>query len=103
MQNATTDSTLIRNAAQVPQALSPAIGFSMYNLRPFYPYQIIPSVSIGLIYLIIISFFSFAFYLPIHFKVRTVSSLPLSSHKSTNIQTPSTSNPMATHPSYSGN
>lgn len=32
--------------------------------------QVIPSVSIGLIYLIIISFFSFAFYLPIHFKVR---------------------------------
>ena len=70
MQNATTDNTLIRNAALAPQALSPAIGFSMFNLRPFYPYQVIPSVSIGLIYLIIISFFSFAFYLPIHFKVR---------------------------------
>lgn len=68
MQNATTDTTLIQNAALVPQALSPAIGWSMYNLRPFYPYQVIPSVSIGLIYLIIISFFSFAFYLPIHFK-----------------------------------
>jgi hypothetical protein len=68
MQNATTDTTLVRNAARVPQALSPAIGFSQYNLRPFYPYQVIPSVSIGLIYLIIISFFSFSFYLPIHFK-----------------------------------
>lgn len=68
MQNATTDTALVRNAARVPQALSPAIGFSQFNLRPFYPYQVIPSVSIGLIYLIIISFFSFAFYLPIHFK-----------------------------------
>ncbi|KAK4544956.1 hypothetical protein LTR36_003861 [Oleoguttula mirabilis] len=68
MQNATTNATLVRNAARVPQALSPAIGFSQFNLRPFYPYQVIPSVSIGLIYLIIVSFFSFAFYLPIHFK-----------------------------------
>ncbi|KAK3117599.1 hypothetical protein LTR53_000925 [Teratosphaeriaceae sp. CCFEE 6253] len=68
MQNATTDAVLVRNAAAVPQALSPAIGFSQFNLRPFYPYQVIPSVSIGLIYLIIVSFFSFSFYLPIHFK-----------------------------------
>ncbi|KAH9834333.1 nitrosoguanidine resistance protein SNG1-like, partial [Teratosphaeria destructans] len=68
MQNATTNTTLVSNAAAVPQALSPAIGFSQFDLRPFYPYQIIPSVSIGLIYLIILSFFSFSFYLPIHFK-----------------------------------
>ncbi|KAK0253784.1 hypothetical protein LTS09_011088 [Friedmanniomyces endolithicus] len=68
MQNATTDASVVRNAAKVPQALSPAIGFSQFNLRPFYPYQVIPSVSIGLIYLIILSFFSFSFYLPIHFK-----------------------------------
>lgn len=40
MENATTNATLIRNAALVPQALSPAIGFSQYNLRPFYPYQV---------------------------------------------------------------
>lgn len=69
MQNATTNNALVQNLARVPQALSPAIGFSMYNLRPFYPYQAIPAVSIGLIYLIIVSFFSFSFYLPIHFKV----------------------------------
>ena len=69
MQNATTDTTLVSNAARVPQALSPAIGFSQYNLRPFYPYTTIPAVSVGLIYLIIVSFFSFSFYLPIHFKV----------------------------------
>ena len=47
LQNATTDTTLLANIARVPQALSPAIGFSMFNLRPFYPYQVIPSVTIG--------------------------------------------------------
>lgn len=70
MENATSDNTLLQNLVTVPQALSPAIGFSQYNLRPFYPYQAVPAVSIGLIYLIIVSFFSFAFYLPIHMKVR---------------------------------
>lgn len=73
LQNATTDNALAQAAANVPQALSPAIGFSQYNLRPFYPYTTLPTVSIGLIYLIIISFFSFAFYLPIHFKVSCVT------------------------------
>lgn len=70
MQDAVNDQALVRNARQVPQAISPAVGFSEYNLRPFYPYTAIPAVSIGLIYLIIMSFFSFSFYLPIHFKVR---------------------------------
>lgn len=69
LQNATTDTTLLSNVAKVPQALSPAIGFSMFNLRPFYPYQVIPSVTVGLIYLIIISFFSFSFYLPVYTKL----------------------------------
>lgn len=54
--------------AKVPQALSPAIGFSTFNLRPFFPYVATPAVTIGLIYLIIIAFFSFAFFLPIHMK-----------------------------------
>ena len=52
-----------------PQALSPAIGFSEYNLRPFHPPVTLPAVTIGLIYLIIISFFSFAFYMPTHMKL----------------------------------
>ena len=56
------------NLQRVPQALSPAIGFSRFNLRPFTPAVATPGVSIGLIYLIILSFFSFAFYLPIHTK-----------------------------------
>lgn len=65
LQAASTNTTLLSNIAAVPQALSPAIGFSEYNLRPFYPYQVIPAVTVGLIYLIILSFFSFAFYLPV--------------------------------------
>lgn len=60
------NATTLANMQAVPQALNPAIGFSEYNLRPFFPYTAIPAVSIGLIYLIIISFFSFSFYLPIH-------------------------------------
>lgn len=69
LQDATSNQTLLQSMSQAPQAVSPAIGFSMYNLRPFYPYVATPAVSIGLIYLIIVSFFSFSFYLPIHFKV----------------------------------
>ncbi|OCL03985.1 hypothetical protein AOQ84DRAFT_325031, partial [Glonium stellatum] len=65
LQNASNSQTLA-NIQAAPQAVSPAIGFSEFNLRPFYPYTSIPAVSIGLIYLIIISFFSFSFYLPIH-------------------------------------
>lgn len=51
-----------------PQALSPAIGFTTIDLRPFGPANITPAVSISLIYLIIIAFFSFTFFLPIHLK-----------------------------------
>ena len=52
----------------VPQALSPGIAFTVYDLRPFGPPVATPAVSIGLIYLIIVSFFSFTFFLPIHMK-----------------------------------
>lgn len=51
-----------------PQALSPGVDFTIYDLRPFGPAIATPAVSIGLIYLIIISFFSFTFFLPIHMK-----------------------------------
>jgi hypothetical protein len=54
--------------AKAPQAISPGIEFSVYDLRPFGPPIATPAVSIGLIYLIIISFFSFTFFLPIHMK-----------------------------------
>jgi hypothetical protein len=56
------------NLENAPQALSPAVGFSVYNLRPFTPPVTTPAVTVGLIYLIIIAFFSFAFFLPIHMK-----------------------------------
>jgi len=56
------------NLATAPQAITPGIEFTMYDLRPFGPAIATPAVSIGLIYLIILSFFSFTFFLPIHMK-----------------------------------
>jgi hypothetical protein len=53
---------------KAPQAISLAIGFSAFDLRPFYPPVETPVITIGLIYLIIIAFFSFTFYLPHHMK-----------------------------------
>ncbi|KAJ9644709.1 hypothetical protein H2199_003672 [Coniosporium tulheliwenetii] len=65
LQNAT-DPVILAGMQAAPQAISPAIGFSEFNLRPLYPYTATAATTIGLIYLIIISFFSFSFYLPIH-------------------------------------
>ena len=65
------------NLQRAPQAVSPGIGFSTYNLRPFVPYTALPAVSIGLIYLIIISFFSFSFFLPIHMQFISPGHPPL--------------------------
>ncbi|KAH8728832.1 hypothetical protein GQ44DRAFT_34731 [Phaeosphaeriaceae sp. PMI808] len=48
MQNAS-DPAVLANIQAVPPATNPAIGFSEFNLRPFYPYTGIPAVSIGLI------------------------------------------------------
>lgn len=62
-----TDGTYdIATYSNVPQAISPAIGFSIFNLRPFTPATATPAVTIGLIYLIILAFFSFGFYIPIY-------------------------------------
>lgn len=52
----------------VPQAISPAIGFTTFDLRPFGPANATPTLTIALIFLIIIAFFSFTFFLPIHLK-----------------------------------
>lgn len=49
-----------------PQAINPGIGFTSIDLRPFAPAVTAPAVSIGLIYLIIIAFFTFPFLMPIH-------------------------------------
>lgn len=68
-QSVLQNSTLsLDNVANAPQALSPAIGFTTIDLRPFGPAGVTPWVSIGLIYLIIIAFFSFSFFLPTHMK-----------------------------------
>jgi hypothetical protein len=70
LTNATSNNTSISrtNLLRAPKALSPAIGFTNVNLRPFGPATVTPAVSIGLIYLIILAFFSFTFFLPIHMK-----------------------------------
>jgi len=49
LREASANPTVLANLQLVPQAISPAVGFSMFNLRPFYPYQTIPAVTIGLI------------------------------------------------------
>ncbi|KAK5071113.1 hypothetical protein LTS08_000252 [Lithohypha guttulata] len=54
--------------SRAPQAVSPGISFTMLNLRPFDPPAAIPTITIGLIYLIIIAFFSFTFFIPTHMK-----------------------------------
>ena len=66
----------LSNLQAAPQALSPAIGFSQFSLRPFDPPVVLPAVSVGLIYLIIIAFFSFSFFLPIYTKLVTPSGHP---------------------------
>ena len=48
LQNAS-DPTILANIQKAPQALAPAIGFSVYNLRPFTPAVATPAVTIGLI------------------------------------------------------
>ncbi|KAI3327803.1 MNNG and nitrosoguanidine resistance protein [Xylariaceae sp. AK1471] len=52
--------------AQAPAAVNPAVVPLQIDLRPFAPSTATPAVSIGLIYLIIVAFFSFTFFLPIH-------------------------------------
>lgn len=54
--------------SRAPQAVSPGISFTLLNLRPFDPPSAIPTITIGLIYLIIIAFFSFTFFIPTHMK-----------------------------------
>ncbi|RHZ47006.1 SNG1 family protein [Aspergillus thermomutatus] len=57
------------NISRVPQAVNPAIGFQKVDLRPFGPAAATPSVTIGLIYLIIIAFFNFPFLMPVHMQL----------------------------------
>ncbi|KAI0846612.1 MNNG and nitrosoguanidine resistance protein [Daldinia vernicosa] len=69
-QNVMSNSSLDRDViAQAPAALSPGVTPLSIDLRPFGPATATPTVSIGLIYLIIVAFFSFAFFLPIHMQL----------------------------------
>ncbi|OTB04856.1 hypothetical protein M426DRAFT_73210 [Hypoxylon sp. CI-4A] len=54
--------------ARAPAAVNPGVTPLSIDLRPFGPAAATPSVTIGLIYLIIVAFFSFAFFMPIHMK-----------------------------------
>ncbi|KAL4867646.1 hypothetical protein BDV12DRAFT_118289 [Aspergillus spectabilis] len=54
------------NLSRTSQAVNPAIAFTTVDLRPFSPAAATPSITIGLIYLIILSFFSFPFLMPVH-------------------------------------
>ena len=65
MQNSTISRASL---AAVPQAVSPAVGFTTFDLRPYGPATVTPALSIGFILIIIIAFFSFTFFLPIHMK-----------------------------------
>lgn len=70
------NNTLTReNLASASAAVSPGVTPLMYDLRPFQPPAATPTVSIGLIYLIIMAFFSFSFFLPIHM-VSLISRVP---------------------------
>ncbi|KAI1388189.1 MNNG and nitrosoguanidine resistance protein [Hypoxylon trugodes] len=67
--NVMSNSSLSRDAiANASAAVNPGVSPLQIDLRPFGPASATPSVSIGLIYLIIVAFFSFAFFLPIHMK-----------------------------------
>ena len=57
----------------VPQAVAPAIGFKDVNLRPFGPPQVTPAVTVGLIYLIIIAFFSYTFFMVTTYRLQSFS------------------------------
>lgn len=66
-QTVMSNSSLSReNLASASAAVNPGVAPLLYDLRPFQPASATPTVSIGLIYLIIMAFFSFAFFLPIH-------------------------------------
>ncbi|RDW67238.1 SNG1 family protein [Aspergillus mulundensis] len=64
VRNLTSQSTNLTSVP--PQAINPAIAFNTLDLRPFAPAAATPSVTIGLIYLIILSFFNFPFMMPVH-------------------------------------
>lgn len=61
------NNTLTRASLErASSAVNPGISPLMYDLRPFQPPTATPTVSIGLIYLVMMAFFTFSFFLHIH-------------------------------------
>lgn len=54
--------------ARAPAAVNPAVAPLFIDLRPFGPPTVVPTVSVGLIYLTMIAFSSFTFFSPLHNK-----------------------------------
>lgn len=69
------------NLASASAAVNPGVAPLLYDLRPFQPAVATPAVSIGLIYLIIMAFFSFSFFLPIHMVSLLNPHVPRHSHQ----------------------
>lgn len=73
------NSSLTReNLAAAAAAVNPGVTPFTIDLRPFGPTSATPSVTIGLIYLIIVAFFSYGFFLPIHMVSSTAHRSPFS-------------------------
>lgn len=65
--NNSADTAALQRALMVPQALSNPIGLSEFNIRPFNKSPVAyAAVQIGLIYLIIFTFFVVLFLTPVH-------------------------------------
>lgn len=88
------------NLASASAAVNPAVAPLQYDLRPFQPAVVTPAVSIGLIYLIIMAFFSFSFFLPIH--MVSSSGVPRIARGASLTCSRNTSNRKATRPSIFG-
>ncbi|KAI1869020.1 uncharacterized protein JN550_006007 [Neoarthrinium moseri] len=73
---ASNDSITKAMLGAAPSAVNPGVSPLTIDLRPFQPAAATPSVTIGLIYLIILAFFSFSFFLPIHQKYITPQGHP---------------------------
>ncbi|KAI1764864.1 MNNG and nitrosoguanidine resistance protein [Hypoxylon sp. FL1150] len=71
------NSSLTReNLVSAAAAVNPGVTPFTIDLRPFGPTSATPSVTIGLIYLIIVAFFSYGFFLPIHMQLVTPGGHP---------------------------
>ncbi|CAG8167357.1 unnamed protein product [Penicillium salamii] len=61
--------------------ISPGIWFEKVDLRPFSPAVATPAVTVGLIYLIILSFFIFPFLMPVHMQLLKGDHPPLKNYQ----------------------